>query len=319
MHLYLPIAGLSVNILSVILLGGLTGILAGLFGVGGGFLTTPLLIFMGISPAVAVASSACQIIGSSLSGFLAQWQNKRVDFQIGGLLLGGGVVGSGIGIALFKWLQSLGLIDFVISVLYVLLLGSIGTVMGRESLHAIKRNREHEKANLLDPANRPVPKRHSRMSVRWHLFLKHLPWKMKFTRSNVEISLLLPIAIGLLGGMLVSMMGIGGGFFMIPAMIYLLGMPTSMVVGTSLFQILFVTTQTTILHAISSQTVDIVLATLLLIGGVFGAQIGTRLGTRLKPELVRGLLAVLVLGVALVLALSLFIPPENPYEVAIVP
>jgi uncharacterized membrane protein YfcA len=310
MHLYLPIAEMSVNALSIILLGGLTGLLAGLFGVGGGFLTTPLLIFMGISPAVAVASSACQIIGSSLSGFLTQWQRKNVDFQIGSLLLAGGVVGSALGILLFNWLQAIGLIDFVISVMYVLLLGSIGSMMGLESWRALKRKREA--ATL---GNSPRVQKHSRLSLLWHLYARKLPWKRHFSGSNVRMSALLPIGIGVLAGTLVSMMGIGGGFFMIPAMIYLLGMPTSMVVGTSLFQILFVTTQTTILHAVSSQTVDIVLATLLLVGGVIGAQFGTRLGTRLQPEMVRALLAAMVVLVALRLAFGLFIPPENIYAV----
>ena len=307
MHIYLPIAEMSVNALSIILLGGLTGILAGLFGVGGGFLTTPLLIFMGISPAVAVASSACQIIGSSLSGFLTQHRRNNVDFQIGGLLLAGGVVGSGLGILLFNWLQTIGLIDFVISVMYVVLLGSIGGMMGVESYKALKRQPEAALTSRI--------KKRSRLNLWWNANLRKLPWKMHFKRSNVRVSALLPLGVGLLAGTLVSMMGIGGGFFMIPAMIYLLGMPTSMVVGTSLFQILFVTTQTTILHAVSSQTVDIVLATLLLIGGVIGAQFGTRIGSRMKPEMVRALLSALVLAVALRLAFGLFIPPENVYEV----
>ncbi len=311
MHIYLPIAEISVNIFSVILLGTLTGILSGLFGVGGGFLTTPLLIFMGISPPVAVASSANQIIGSSLSGFLTHRKRGNVDFQIGGLLLAGGIVGSGLGVWLFNWLQRAGLIDFVISVLYVFLLGSIGGMMGLESWRALKRQKALE-AGVLTPERH---KKRSRLRVRMALWLRHLPWVIHFTRSDVRISALLPIGVGLLAGTLVSMMGIGGGFFMIPAMIYLLGMPTSMVVGTSLFQILFVTTQTTILHAVSSQTVDILLAALLLAGGVIGAQLGTRLSARLKPEMIRALLAAMVLLVALRLGIGLFIPPEDVYDV----
>lgn len=311
MHIYLPIAEISVNILSVILLGALTGILSGLFGVGGGFLTTPLLIFMGISPPVAVASSANQIIGSSLSGFLTQRRRGNVDFQIGGLLLAGGIIGSGLGVWLFNWLQSIGLIDFVISLLYVFLLGGIGTTMGLESWRSLKRQKAMEAGTLLPDRH----KRRARARIMLALFIRRLPWVIHFTRSDVRISVLLPMFVGLLAGTLVSMMGIGGGFFMIPAMIYLLGMPTSMVIGTSLFQILFVTTQTTILHAVSSQTVDILLAALLLAGGVVGAQLGTRLSSRLKPEMVRALLAALVLIVALCLGIGLFIPPENLYDI----
>ncbi len=311
MHIYLPIAELSVNIMSIIALGMLTGVLSGLFGVGGGFLTTPLLIFMGISPPVAVATSANQIIGSSLSGLLTQWRKGNVDFQIGGLLITGGLVGSALGVVLFNWLQAVGLIDFVISLLYVFLLGSIGGTMGVESWRALKRQRQLEVGTLTPTASKP----RSALRLRFGLFIRALPWVIFFPRSNVRISILLPLFVGLLAGTLVSMMGIGGGFFMIPAMIYLLGMPTSMVVGTSLFQILFVTTQTTVLHAVSSQTVDILLAALLLIGGVIGAQIGTRLGTRLKPEMIRAMLAALVLLVALRLAIGLFIPPEHVYDV----
>jgi uncharacterized protein len=302
MHIYLPIAELSVNVFGMILLGGFTGILAGLFGVGGGFMTTPLLIFLGISPAVAVASSANQIIGSSLSSLLTHWRRKNVDFHIGGLLLVGGLVGSGLGIILFRWLQGLGLIDFVISLLYVFLLGSVGGMMGLESWRAMQRNH----AGIA-----PRPRRATRLGAR----LRQLPWQRHFPRSNIRVSLLLPLSIGVLAGTLVSMMGIGGGFFMIPAMIYLLGMPSAMVVGTSLFQIFFVTTQTTILHALTSHTVDVMLALLLLIGGVIGAQFGTRLNSRLQPETTRALLAMMVILVALRLAYGLFIPPENVYEV----
>lgn len=300
MNLYLPIAELSVNAFGLLALGGIVGILSGMFGIGGGFLTTPFLIFMGINPAVAVASSANQIIASSLSGFYAHWRLKNVDFRMGFLLLAGGLIGSTLGVGLFHVLQSLGQIDLVISLLYVTLLGGIGGMMAWESYRTLSGRRQVGAAR-----NR---------SVRRQL-LQRLPWKMRFPHSKLYISAIPPLALGLLVGILVSIMGVGGGFFMIPAMIYLLGMPTSVVIGTSLFQIIFTTIHVTLLHAITTQSVDIVLAVILLVGSSIGAQVGTRLGGRLPAAQLRGMLAVLLLLLAIKLGVSLFTPPEFPYEI----
>ncbi len=301
MQIYLPIAELSVNIFSLLALGGVVGVLAGMFGIGGGFLTTPFLIFMGINPAVAVASSANQIVAASLSGFYAHWRRKNVDFRIGTLLLIGGIAGSTAGVGIFTWLKTLGHIDLVISLLYVTLLGVIGLTMALESYRSI-----------LGKKNKERPKNKNR-----HGLLHKLPWKMRFPHSKLYISAWLPLILGFLVGTLVSIMGVGGGFFMIPAMIYLLGMPTSVVIGTSLFQIMFITMNVTILHAYTTQTVDLILAALLLLGSTIGAQIGSRLGGKLPAEHLRGLLAILVLFVAAKLALGLFTPPENIYSVTV--
>lgn len=304
MHLYLPIAEISVNILSIVALGGLTGILSGLFGVGGGFLTTPLLIFMGISPAIAVASSSNQIIGSSLSGLLSHWRRKHVDIKMGTMLVIGGLVGSSVGVSLFTWLRGLGLIDLVISILYVLLLSIIGGMMAYESWRKILNKEKEETA----------PKK-----GRFHAWIRTLPFSTHFPSSSIRISAILPLGLGAFAGILVALMGIGGGFFLLPAMIYILGMPTSMVVGTSLFQILCLTTHVTFMHAIRSHTVDVVLAMLLLIGGVFGAQFGSRIGTAIKPVYLRAALASMVLLVAVKLGYNLFLPPENLYDLVVTP
>lgn len=301
MPIYLPIAELSVDVFVILMLGGITGILSGMLGLGGGFLITPLLIFMGIPPAVAVASSANQIIAASLSGFLAQWRRDNVDFQMGILLLAGGLVGSGLGVWIFAALNRVGQIDLVISLCYVGLLGTIGILMAFESLRAI-----YWKMKDIKP-------KASRLSrIRW---IRALPFKMQFKRSNIEVSVLLPLVIGVFVGILVSLMGVGGGFFMIPAMIYILGMPATVIVGTSLFQIIFVTANVTLLHAVTTQTVDIILALLLLTGSVIGAQIGIRLGGKLPTEYIRGLMAVMVLFVALRLGFSLIVTPSDLYTI----
>jgi uncharacterized membrane protein YfcA len=299
MDIYLPIAEMSVNALVIILLGAGVGFLSGMFGVGGGFLTTPLLIFYGIPPAVAVASSATQITGSSVSGAIAYWRRGQVDARMGGVLVVGGVIGAGLGQVVFRALQKLGQVDVAISLIYVLFLGGIGGLMLKDALAALRASRSGQP---------PPPAR--RRHLPW---VAALPWRMRFARSGLFISPLAPLLLGAGVGMLTVLMGIGGGFIMVPAMIYVLGMQARAVVGTSLFQIIFVTAATTLLHATSSHTVDIVLALLLLLGGVAGAQLGVRAAQRLSPERLRLVLALLVLGVAARLLFGLTLPPDDPY------
>jgi uncharacterized membrane protein YfcA len=300
MQIYLPIAEVSVNAYLILGLGGMVGVLSGMFGVGGGFLITPLLFFAGIPPAVAVATSANQIVASSISGVLAHLKRKTVDLKMGTVLLAGGLVGAAIGVQIFNMLKSMGQVDLLVNLSYVLFLGVIGGLMFIESLNAIRKSR----------AGRPKPTRHK------HTWLHNLPFKVKFRTSGLYISVIPPLIIGVLVGILAAIMGVGGGFIMLPAMIYLLGMPTKVVVGTSLFQIIFVTAFTTLLHATTSQTVDVVLAVLLLVGGVLGAQVGTRLGSKLKAEQLRILLATLVLLVCGKLALDLFLQPSELYSLS---
>jgi hypothetical protein len=301
MHIYLPIAGLSVNMLVIVLLGGGVGLLSGMFGVGGGFLTTPLLIFYGIPPTVAVASSATQITGASVSGVLAQVRRNGVDFQMGGVMVAGGIVGSGLGALLFRLLQRLGQIDTVIAITYVVLLGSIGAMMARES------------AVTILAARRGTPP--ARAQRRHHPLLAALPLRWRFYRSGLYISPLAPFLLGMLTGALTVALGVGGGFVMVPAMIYLLGMSAQVVVGTSLFQILFVTAATTMIHAVTTRAVDIVLAILLLVGSAVGAQIGSRFAMKLRPEWLRLMLAILVLLVAARMAWGLTWRPGELYSV----
>lgn len=302
MHVYLPIAEVSVHLFVILSLGGGIGLLSGLFGVGGGFLMTPLLIFIGIPPAVAVATSANQIIGASVSGALAHWRRGNVDLKMGTVLLIGGLGGSSIGVVLFNALSSVGQIDLAIKLSYVILLGAIGGLMLLESVRAMRRTRF------------AIP---SRGKLHQHTWLHGLPLKMRFRKSKLYISVFLPLLVGLVVGVLTAMMGVGGGFVLIPAMVYLLGMPTGVVVGTSLFQIIFVTTNVTFLQAVNTQTVDVVLAILLLVGGVVGAQVGTRLGTRLRGEQLRGLLALLVLAVCAKLLVDLILVPTDIYSIEI--
>ena len=300
MYIYLPIAEVSMHIGIIIGLGGGVGFLSGLFGVGGGFLMTPLLIFFGIPPAVAVSTEANQIVASSVSGVLAHMRRGNVDFKMGGILMAGGVIGSSLGVALFSFLQSIGQIDLVIQLSYVVFLGIIGSLMLTESVRTIIRSRKPGAV---------------RGKLHQHNWLHGLPLKMRFRRSKLYISAILPLALGAFVGILAAIMGVGGGFIMVPAMIYLLGMPTKVVVGTSLFQITFVTAFTTLMHAVSYNTVDIMLAVLLIIGGVAGAQIGTSLGARLRAEQLRILLALMVLLVCGKLALDLFLRPDELYSI----
>lgn len=299
MYIYLPIAEMPVNIIVILLLGGATGLLSGMFGVGGGFLMTPFLIFIGVPPAVAVSSSANQIIAASFSGFLAHLRKANVDIRMGLVMLCGGFIGSSLGVMLFRFLKELGQIDLVISVCYVIFLGSIGSLMAIESINLILRKRKGLEQN----------------SQKKETLAERLPFHMEFPRSEIKISVIVPIAIGMFTGVLVSLMGIGGGFIMIPAMIYLLGMPTSVVIGTSLFQIVFITANVTFLQAINTQTVDIILAFLMLLGSVIGAQFGTRIGLKIPAEYLRASLAVMVLAVVFKLAYGLFVTPAEIYSI----
>jgi len=297
MQIYLPIAEVSVNIFLILGMGGGVGFLSGLFGVGGGFLMTPLLIFIGIPPAVAVATEANQIVASSVSGVLAHWKRGNVDLKMGVLLLIGGVIGSTFGVWLFTFLKSLGQIDLVIKLSYVIFLGIIGFLMLIESINSMR-----------------ASKSKVRKKAHTHNWFHGLPFKMRFRKSRLYISAILPIGIGIFVGILSAIMGVGGGFVMVPAMIYLLGMPTAVVVGTSLFQIIFVTANVTILQSVSNYSVDIVLALLLLVGGVIGAQFGARFGGRMQGEQLRGLLALIVIGVCLKLTYDLVVTPLDPFS-----
>ncbi|MEL7347270.1 MAG: sulfite exporter TauE/SafE family protein [Pseudomonadota bacterium] len=296
MSVYLPIAEVSVNALLILGMGGIIGVLSGLFGVGGGFLMTPLLILIGIPPAVAVATGSNQIAAASFSGLLGHWRRKTVDVKMGMVMLVGGVLGSAIGVQIFAVLLEIGQVELVVSLLYVVFLGTVGGLMLWESLRAMRRVR------------RGTARRRQR-----HNWMHGLPFRMRFRQSNLYISVIPPFAVGALVGVLAAVMGVGGGFIMVPAMIYLLGMATSVVVGTSLFQILFVAAFTTLAHAITNQSVDALLAILLIVGGVLGAQVGAQLGPRLRAEQLRILLALLVLGVCLQLAYDLLRLPDEMF------
>ena len=300
MQLYLPIAEMAVNAWLLLGIGGFVGVLSGMFGVGGGFLTTPLLIFIGIPPAVAVATGANQLVASSLSGALAHWRRRTVDVKMGLVLLAGGLIGSALGVQLFALLKARGQVELMVSLCYVFFLGVIGLLMLVESLNALRKRR----------AGAPPPAR------RGHSALLRLPLKMRFRESKLYISAIPPFLIGMLVGALAAVMGVGGGFLMVPAMIYLLGVPTNVVIGTSLFQIVFVTGFTTVLHAAQNRTVDVVLAVFLLVGGVIGAQLGARIGTRLKADQLRILLALLVLTVCAKLAIDLFVEPRELFSLS---
>ncbi len=300
MDIYLPIAEMSVSALLLLGMGMGVGFLSGLFGVGGGFLMTPLLIFAGVPPPVAVASEANQIAAASVSGMLAHARRGNVDFLMGGVLLAGGAAGAAAGVAAFRELRAAGQIDAVISLSYMVFLGAVGALMAVESANAILRRR------------RGAPRRR----LRQHYWVHGLPLKLRFRRSKLYISAVAPFALGAVAGLLSAIMGVGGGFVLVPAMIYLLGMSTSLAIGTSLFQIMFVTAIVTVLHAATNQTVDLVLSMLLLAGAVIGAQFGSRAGARLRGEQLRGLLALLVLAVCVKLALDLSVEPDELYSVA---
>lgn len=298
MQIYLPIAEVSVNAFLLLGLGGLVGVLSGMFGVGGGFLMTPLLFFIGIPPAVAVATEANQIVASSFSGVLAHFKRRTVDLRMGTVLLIGGLTGAALGVFIFNYLKSLGQVDLLVKLCYVVFLGIIGSLMFVESLNAIRKSRKQ---------TGPIKRKK-------HTWVHGLPLKMRFRVSGLYISVIPPVIVGVFVGILSAIMGVGGGFIMVPAMIYLLGMPTKVVVGTSLFQIIFVTAFTTLLHATTNFTVDMALAVLLLVGGVIGAQIGAVIGAKLKAEQLRILLALMVIAVCAKLALDLLIMPSELYS-----
>jgi uncharacterized membrane protein YfcA len=303
LEIHLPIANLTVDMLLLLGVGGLLGIMSGMFGVGGGFLVSPLLIVIGVPPPMAVASGSMMVLGTSVSGFMAHLRRGNVDFKMGGILIVGGMLGSALGAGIFTLLRNIGQIDLVIPVLYVLVLGTVGLTMVWESIGALLRQRRNPAA---------VQQRIRRRT--WH---HRLPLKLRFRKSKLYISALLPGGISVLVGLLSAVMGVGGGFIMVPAMIYLIGMPVLVVVGTSLFQITFVMANVTFLLALNTQTVDVVLALLLLVGAAAGAQFGTRLGARLRGVHMRILLALLVLGVAVRLSFGLVAKPESMFAVEV--
>ena len=302
MYIYLPIAEQPIHSLAILGIGAFLGLIMGLVGVGGGFLLTPLMMFLGIPPPVAVASVANQLVAPSVSGVLSHWKRSNVDFKMGTVLLLGGVVGSSIGVILFNFLGKIGQLDFVIKSSYVIFLTLIGTLMFSESLRLILRSR---KGKI------------TRGKLHQHNWLHGLPFKIRFRKSKLYISILLPILIGVIVGILAALMGIGGGFIIVPAMIYLLGVPTSLVVGTSLFQIIFVAANTTILQASQNQTVDIVLATILLLGSVIGVQLGSRFTNILRGEYLRLILSSIIILVSLKLLIDLVTVPSDLFSVII--
>ena len=300
--IYLPIAELSVNLFVLLAMGAAVGFLSGMFGVGGGFLITPLLIFYNIPPAIAVATGANQVVASSFSGALSHVKKGTLDFKLGTVLLAGGIVGATVGIYVFSLLRQLGQLDLFISLLYVVLLGTVGGLMLVESVRAIRRTRDGAAPTLKKPGQ--------------HNWIHRLPLKMRFRTSKLFVSVIPVLGLGAGIGFLSSIMGVGGGFIMVPALIYLLKVPTNVVIGTSLFQIIFVAAYTTIIHATANQTVDVVLAFMLMVGGVAGAQYGAKVGQRLRGEQLRALLALLVLAVALRLGFDLFVRPQSIYSLA---
>ena len=303
MSIYLPIAEMNINIFLVVFIGMVVGALSGLFGVGGGFLMTPLLIFLGIPPVVAVGSEAPHVLASSVSGVIAHWRKKNVDFKMGFFLLSGGIIGSTLGVNLFKLLKTYGQIDIVIQFLFIIFLGFIGISMAFESAKTTIKNYRTTSA--------------IRTKLHQHSWIHGLPFKLRFHRSKLYISAIPPILIGFFVGVLSAMMGVGGGFIMIPAMVYILGMSTNVVVGTSLFQIIFVTANSTFFQSYLNQTVDIVLSALMILGGVIGAQIGVRIGTKLKAEYLRGILAILVLLVCAKILTDLILTPSDLFTTSL--
>ncbi len=299
-QIYLPIAEVTANVFVLLGIGGVAGLLSGMFGVGGGFLITPLLLFIGIPSTVAVATGVNQVVASSVSGVLAHLKRRNVDLRMGNVLLLGGILGAGLGIWLFNLMRQLGQTELLVQLSYVIFLGVIGLVMLNESLRAFGRSRRPD-----------APRRR----LHQHLWVHNLPLKMKFRTSGLYISVIPPVLVGAVVGVLAAIMGVGGGFLMVPAMIYLLGMPTKVVVGTSLYQVIFVAAFTTVMHAATTRGVDIVLALVLILGGVIGAQVGTRLGVKLNAEQLRILLALMVLAVAGRIALDLVLTPDELYTI----
>ncbi|MCZ8177399.1 MAG: sulfite exporter TauE/SafE family protein [Rhizobium sp.] len=303
MTIYLPIAEMSVNVFIILGMGAAVGFLSGMFGVGGGFLITPLLIFYNIPPVVAVATGANQVVASSVSGAISHFRRGTLDVKLGSVLLVGGLVGATLGVYIFSWLRRQGQLDLIISLLYVIFLGTVGGLMLAESLRALRRAARNEPAPLKRPGQ--------------HNWVHRLPFKMRFKKSKIYLSVIPILALGFGIGILTSVMGVGGGFIMVPAMIYLLRIPTNVVVGTSLFQIIFTTAYTTIVQAATNYSVDIVLAFILMVAGVIGAQYGVRVGQKLRGEQLRALLGLLVLAVGVRLAIELVVTPADVYSLAI--
>ncbi len=304
LHMYLPIAGNSVNIFLILGLGGVVGLLSGIFGVGGGFLMTPLLIMFGIPPTVAAASDSNQIVGASTSGTLAHYRLGNVDMKMGILLLIGGILGGAVGVQVIKVLRALGNADFLINVTYVIMLGFVGSYMFVESLQSLKKSKND------DTGSQKVPETEQKKTSIYVRFMQALPFQTEFVKSGVTMSLLMPLILGVFVGVLAAIMGVGGGFIMVPVMVYLLRMPMHVVVGTSLFQILFTCANVTIMQAYSNHTVDFVLALLLLIGSTIGAQFGTKISKKLKGDQLKIILASLVLLVMVKMLFSLLLPPS---------
>tara|TARA_R110002126_G_scaffold13118_3_gene56593 strand:- start:116430 stop:117359 length:930 start_codon:yes stop_codon:yes gene_type:complete len=307
MHVYLPIAEMSISVEAILCLGLAVGFLSGFFGVGGGFLTTPFLMFLGIPPAIAVGTQTSQLVASSVTGVLGHWKNKNVDIKMAGVMLAGGLVGSVVGVFIFKLLQALGQIDVAIRILYVVLLGSIGSLMLFETSMSLwgRKNQDPqkvEKKGLVDKMRAQI--------ALW-------PYKIRFPESKLYISAFVPIGIGFIGGVLASILGIGGGFLLVPAMIYFMGMPATLVAGTCLFQIIFTTGFASIMHAVTNQTVDVILASLLIAGGVVGAQIGVRASRNVSGPWARIILAAMILLVSIVLAVQLLMPPKELFSVEV--
>jgi uncharacterized protein len=300
MNLYLPIAGNSVNCVAIFGLGGVVGLLSGIFGVGGGFLMTPLLMMMGIPPTVAASSDSNQIVGASTSGTLAHFRLGNVDIKMGLLLLLGGIAGGSIGVQIIKILRQLGNADFLISITYVLMLGFVGGYMFMESLQAMRKSKSAPKARVDAPKGESI---YARM-------ICSMPFQMDFHRSGIRLSVLMPLVLGTLVGILAAIMGVGGGFIMVPVMVYMLRMPMHVVVGTSLFQILFTCVNVTIMQASQNHTVDFILALLLLIGSSLGAQFGAKVGKKLDGEQLKILLASLVLIVMFKMLFDLLVKPD---------
>jgi uncharacterized protein len=301
MEIYLPIAEMSVQWIVILAMGLGVGFLSGLFGVGGGFLLTPLLVFYGIPSGVAVATTLSHITASSISGAVAQWKKRAIDFKMAGVMMAGGMVGTGVGVWLFAIMRRAGQMDLVVSLTYVLMLGIIGGIMLRESLRTLRARRSGNAPTRIHPVN--------------HVWIHGLPLKARFRQSRLYISIIPPLVIGFMVGVMSAIMGVGGGFIIIPAMIYLLRMPTNVVIGTSLVQIIGVAIVTTLLQSTSNYAVDIVLAAILVAGGVVGAQFGVRAGAKLRGEQIRLLLALLVLAVALRLLWGLVVTPADFYSI----
>jgi len=303
MELYLPIAEMSVHWLMILGMGAAVGFLSGVFGIGGGFLLTPLLIFAGIPPGVAVATTASQISASTFSGVIAHFRQRTVDVKMGAVMLAGGLTGTALGVYIFGLLRARGQSEFVVAISYVILLGSVGGLMLTESIRTIRDIRAGKSAGGRKPGQ--------------HNWIHGLPFKLRFRRSRLYISVFPPLVLGSIVGVLSAIMGVGGGFIMVPVMIYVLRMPTNIVVGTSLLQVQFVTASATILHAVDNYTVDIMLAFLLILGGVVGAQFGVRAGAKLRGEQLRFLLALLALAIAVRLLYGLIVTPPDLFSLTI--